>query len=234
MPSTVPLKITAYLSDGRIVSTDGVIMLDAILYHAWFLKYMPEMLRGERKETTKNIHMGLPLARIETCIGKEQYCASRGIYEEVEKHIEHYNKRPDFFAANKMQYLDMEKGLISDSVGAYRAYRNPVVVRVAKNAKIAFYCRGTKDKIEDLLQYMPAVGKKPSMGWGIVESWTVEEIEEDYSLFHPDYGLMRPITVEDAGKHPDFDFSKYPVLPYGVKPPYWKPCNARPCYVPVV
>lgn len=233
MPNTVPLKVTAHLVDGRLLSTDGVVMFDSILYHAWFLKYMPEIFRGEREETMKNIHIGLPLARLETVKGKEQYRASRGVYEEVEKHIEYYNKRPDFFAADKMHHLDMQKGLISDSVGAYRAYRNPVVVRVVEGAKITFYCNGTKDKIEDLLQHIPAAGKKPSMGWGWVSSWDVEEVDNDYSVFHPDYGLMRPIALDDADKYSNFCFEKYPIFQYGVKPPYWKPCNFRACYVPI-
>ena len=88
--------------------------------------------------------------------------------------------------------------------------------------------------MEELLACIPSLVKKPSMGWGAVEKWDVEEAEEDYSLFHPKYGLMRPVPVEDAANYPDFDFTKYPVMLYGVKPPYWKPCNARPCYVPVV
>ena len=126
MYKTVPLKVTAHIFDGRIASTDGVIMLDSVLYHGWFYKYDPKVLRGEHDEQKSDQHFGLPLTHFELSDGTETYCASRGIYKEVEKHIEHYNKRPDFFASDKMQYLDMKKGLISDSVGAYRAYRNPL------------------------------------------------------------------------------------------------------------
>lgn len=234
MAKTVPLKVTAHIFDGRIASTDGVIMLDSVLYHGWFYKYDPKVLRGEHDERKSDQNFGLPLTHLTLSDGTETYCASRGIYKEIEKRIECYNKRPDFFASDKMKYLNMKKGLISDSVGAYRAYRNPLVIRVVQDAKIEFYCKGTKPKVEELLKCIPSLVKKPSMGWGAVEKWDVEEVEEDYSLFHPEYGLMRPIPVEDAAKYPDFDFSKYPVMLYGVKPPYWKPCNARPCYIPVV
>ncbi len=229
MGNTIPLMITAHLADGRINSTDGIVMFDAIIYHAWFCKHAPQVLRGDHGEPHHFQYFGLPLYRLPGT----RYLASRGIYEELEQHIEYYNKRPDFFAADKFNYLSSTKGVICDSAGAYRAYRNPVVVRVVKNATMTFFCRGNKDEIIDLLSYIPAVGKKPSMGWGIVDKWTIKEIEEDYSTFHPEHGLMRPITIEESADYPDFDFSKYPIMKYGAKPPYWKPCNFRTCYVPI-
>ena len=230
MLSPNALKIRAHLIDARIISTDGIIMFDSILYHAWFYKYAPEVLRGEYKKSRSNQHFGLPLSQLP----ENRYRASKAIYEELDRHAEHYNKRPDFFASDKIQYLSMDKGLISDSVGLYRAYRNPVIVRVVKDGILTFYCRGNKKKIIDLLSYIPAVGKKASMGWGLVDEWIVDEIDDDYSTFHPEYGLMRPITVEDSKNYPDFDFTKYPVMSYGIRPPYWKSCNARSCYVPVL
>lgn len=229
MANTSPLKIKAHLADGRLVSTDGIIMFDSVLYHAWFYKYAPEVLRGEYNESRSNQHFGLPLYHLPD----NRYLASKGVYEEIEQHVEHYNKRPDFFAADKINYLSANKGLISDSVGAYRAYRNPLIVRVVKNATLTFFCCGNKDKIVDLLSYIPAVGKKTSMGWGIIDKWTVEGTNEDYSTFHPDYGLMRPVTIEESENYPDFDFSKYPIMQYGIRPPYWKPCNFKVCYIPI-
>jgi hypothetical protein len=64
MPKCEPLKITATLLDGRLNSANGIIMLDSILYHAWFIKYAPQVLGGEYDE--KYIHetqkyIGLPL-----------------------------------------------------------------------------------------------------------------------------------------------------------------------------
>lgn len=229
MSTTVPLKIEAHLVDGRIVSTDGIIMFDSVLYHAWFYKYAPQVLRGEYNEKLRNQHFGLPLAQL----SETRYLASKAIYEESDVHIEYYNKRPDFFASDKIGYLTQNKGLISDSVGAYRAYRNPNVIRVIKNSKLTFFCNGNKEKIIDLLKYIPAVGKKPSMGWGIVDKWIVSEIDKDYSTFHPKYGLMRPVLLEEVIKYPDIDFEKYPIMNYGIKPPYWKSCNFKTCYVPI-
>lgn len=227
---TRPLQVTATLADGRIVSTDGIVMFDSIIYHAWFYKYAPQVLRGECAGERLDGYIGLPFARLPN----NRWMASKGVYDEVERHVEYYNKRPDFFAADKLRWLKDDKGIIDDSAGKYRAYRNPVIVRVLKDAKITFFCRGNKNEIVDLLSRIPAVGKKPAMGWEIVQKWEVKEIEEDFSTFHPKYGLMRPIPVEDSAQYSDVDLSKYPIFQYGIKPPYWKQVNARPCYVPVV
>lgn len=220
---TVPLKVTAKLIDGRIQSKDGIIMFDSILYHAWFSKYHPEVFDYGHWMDHGSGYIGLPLKQLP----ENRWAASKGIYTENSQNIEYWNKRPDFFAADKTDYLDMQKGQISDSVGQYRAYRNPCVIRTIKDGIMDFYCVGHKDKILDLLSYIPAIGKKPSMGWGLIHEWSIEEIEEDYSYIHPDYGLMRPTPVNEA------DFTDYPIRNYAIKPPYWKSVNQRLCYVPI-
>lgn len=219
----VPLKVTAHLVDGRFSSTDGIVMLDSILYHAWFIKHAPHVLEGVYKPEQIG-YVGLPLVHLED----NRWAASKAVYQEIDKIVEHYNKRPDFFAGDKLDYLDMDKGIISDSVGLYRAYRNPQLIRTVKDGILTFYAVGKKDKIEELLSLMIGVGKKTAMGFGIVDRWDVEEIEEDYTTEHPKYGLMRPIEVEKADKTYD-----YPIMDYAIRPPYWKTINQRLCYVPV-
>ena len=229
-PKCVPLKITAHLVDGRINSADGIIMFDSILYHAWFQKFHPEVFLGGLKEGFGG-YIGLPLRQLPG----NRWEASKGIYEEIGQNIEHYNRRPDFFSSDKIKYLENEKGLISDSIGQYRAYRNPQLVRTIKDGIIEFYAVGHKEEIEELLSYIPAVGKKPAMGCGIVDKWIVEEFPENYATWHPKYGLMRPIILDEFESVPELTTSnfKYPVMLYGIKPPYWKKKNIVPCYVPI-
>ncbi len=222
-----PLKITAHITDGRVNSADGVIMFDSILYHAWFQKYHPEVFLDMLPNTFDG-YIGLPLKQL----GGNRWAASKGVYVEVGQNIEHYNKRPDFFSANKIGFLDADKGQISDSVGEYRAYRNPQLIRTVQDGIITFFAVGHADKIKDLLSYIPAVGKKPAMGWGIIDKWEVAEIDDDYTTFHPDYGLMRPLELEEAAKLGE-NLNRYPLMYYGVKPPYWKQKNQRLCYVPI-
>lgn len=222
-PKCTPLKITAILADGRINSSDGVVMFDAILYHAWFLKHAPQVLEGIYNESQIG-YIGLPLRQLEG----NRWAASKGIYEQEDMKVEHYNKRPDFFAADKIDYLDMDKGLISDSVGLYRAYRNPQLIRTVKGGAVTFYAVGHKNEVQELLNIMIGIGKKVAIGFGIVQKWIVEDFDKDYTTEHPEYGLMRPIEVEKSDKMYDC-----PVMQYGIKPPYWKPKNMRLCYVPI-
>lgn len=218
-----PLKITAKLVDGRLNSAGGLIMLDAILYHAWFAKHAPHVLEG-RREDEYDGHIGLPLRQLDG----NRWAASRAVYEVVGQVVEQYSKRPDFFAGDKTPYLEKQKGIISSAVGPYRAYRNPSVIRVVKDGLLTFYAVGHADEVEALLALVPAVGKKPAMGYGVVERWTVEPAEADYTTEHPTHGLMRPMPVEEAEKR-----YPCPVMPFAVRPPYWKAKNMRMCYVPV-
>ena len=224
---TSPIKVTAHLADGRLNSADGIVMLDAILYHAWFYKHAPHVLEGMGREVYYG-YTGLPLKQLPG----NRWAASRGIYEETGRTMEHLNKRPNFFNGDKMDRLDMEKGIISDSVGLYRAYRIPSVIRTVKDGKITFFAMGHADKVQTLLDAIPAVGKKYAAGYGIVDRWTVEACAEDYSLWHPEYGLMRPVEV-GSEEAESLGLTGYPVMKYAVKPPYWKAKNMRLCHVPI-
>lgn len=219
-----PLKITAHLVDGRLNSADGIVMFDAILYHAWFIKYAPHVLDGCGNDNWSG-YIGLPLLQL----SGNRWAASKGVYECIEQSVEYYNKRSDFFAHDKIQYLNAKKGYISDSVGIYRAYRNPQVIRILKDGVITFYAVGHKDKVQELLDLIPAIGKKNSMGFGFVDRWEVEEIENDYATWHPEHGLMKPLPVEESAEK-----LNYPVMQYAVKPPYWNRKNAKLCYVPII
>lgn len=227
MEKSIPLKITAYLLDGRLNSTSDIIMFDSILYHAWFCKYAPQVLDGiYDPEFAKNLKVGLPLVQQ----AGNRWSASKGIYTEIGKSVECYNKRPDFFAQDKIDYLVENKGIIDSKAGKFKAYRFPQVIRTLKDGKITFFVVGKKNKIIELLGYMKAVGKKPSIGFGIVKKWEITEINDDYTTEHPKYGLMRPIPVEEDT---DGKYSQYPIMMFATHPPYWKPKNMRLCYVPI-
>lgn len=224
---TSPIKITAHLADGRLNSADGIVMLDAILYHAWFCKHAPYVLEGMGREEYYG-YTGLPLRQLPG----NRWAASRGIYEEIGQAVEHINKRPNFFSSDKLDHLDMEKGIISDSVGLYRAYRIPSVIRTVKDSIITFWAMGHKDEVQALLDLIPEMGKKYAAGYGLIDKWDVMDCENDYSLWHPKYGLMRPVEV-GSEEAESLDLTGYPVMRYGVKPPYWKAKNMRLCHVPI-
>lgn len=224
---TTPIKVTAHLVDGRLNSADGIVMLDSILYHAWFWKHCPSVFDGQRAEEYDG-YTGLPLRQLPG----NRWAASRGVYVETGKAIEYINKRPNFFNADKIGRLGMDKGILSDSIGLYRAYRLPNIIRTVKDSVVTFWARGHADEVQALLDSISAVGKKYAAGYGLVAQWIVEECAEDYSLWHPEYGLMRPVEV-DSEEAKTLDLSRYPIMQYAVKPPYWKAKNRRLCYVPI-
>lgn len=227
MEKSVPLQITAYLLDGRINSTSEVIMFDSILYHSWFCVHAPQVLDGIYDERiAKQLKVGLPLVQLPG----NRWAASKGIYTEISQNVEYINKRPDFFASDKIDFLNSDKGIIDSKAGKFKAYRVPQIIRTLKDNKITFFAVGKKNKIISLLQYMMALGKKPAVGFGIVKKWEVKVIDADYTTEHPEFGLMCPIPVEEDVEK---KYTDYPITMFATKPPYWKAKNMRLCYVPI-
>ena len=159
-------------------------------------KHAPHVLEGRGGDAYDG-HIGLPLRHLPN----NRYAASRGIYVETGHQIDYINKRPNFFNADKLHHLAEDKGLISDSVGAYRAYRIPQLVRTVKDGLITFYAVGNGEKVVELLNTMRAVGKKPSCGFGMVDKWVVEDCDTDYTLFHPGARADAPGTHRRNGQY---------------------------------
>lgn len=225
--TTEPFKVTCKLVDGRINSVDGLLFLDGILYHAWFLKYAPEVMQGTVKKENHpdwKFHFGLPLTQFHTNPGV-RYAASCGFYRQYGQHIEYWNKRTDFTSGINGKYLEA-RGKINTSSGELKAYHFPQVIRIVSD--IEFYGVGTIDKIRDLLSYIKAVGKKPAAGWGAVKDWIVEPFDEDWST-EGKYGLMRPMPVDAYNP-----MGNYRIMDIAVSPPYWKIGNMKLCYIPRV
>jgi len=222
---TEPFKVTCKLMDGRINSADGIINLDAILYHAWFMKHEPGILDGTKEKTTgkaKHLNFGIPVTRLPD----NRYAASCGFYRQYSQHIEYWNKRPDFTSAINGRYL-ASGGKIDTGAGPLKAYHFPQVIRTVSD--IEFYGVGTISKIRELLSYIHAIGKKPAAGWGQVREWIVEPFPEDWSTAGK-YGLMRPMPVESYKP----DRHDYQIMECALLPPYWKTDKTELCYMPKV
>lgn len=221
---TEPLKITCKLLDGRINSVDGLLYFDSIIYHAWFAKNYPETLLGTKKRV-RDFPLTLPLSREDG--GIRRYLASLGFFHQHSQAIEYWNKRSDFTGAANAKYLDA-KGKVQVAAGPLKAYHMPQVIRTVSD--IEFYCVGNRTKIEELLTYIPAIGKKPAAGWGRVREWVVEPFPEDWSTVGG-YGLMRPMPVEEYTPQ---ESARYQVRSCSIFPPGWNAKNHTLCYVPEV
>ena len=128
------------------------------------LQHKPEVLEG-RGSVEYDGYTGLPLRQLPG----NRWAASRGVYEEIWQTVEHLNKRTNFFNPDKLAHLDMEKGIISDSVGLYRAYRIPSVIRTIKDGLITFWAMGHREEVQELLDTIPATGKKYAVGYGLID-----------------------------------------------------------------
>ena len=219
--TTEPLHVVCKLLDGRVFSTDGLFFLDSILYHAWFMKYDPDVLKGTKSAENPK-HFGLPLRQLDN----NRYAASMGFFKNYGVSIEYWNKHPRWDKRHK--YLD-DKGTINAASGRLRAYRMPCVIRHI--GEIHFWAYGTIDKVKDLLAYIPAVGKKPAAGWGTVKEWVVEPWHEDWSTWSPEHGLMRPIPIDEGIGH---DLQSYKIQDIAIRPPAWKAINQATCWIPEV
>lgn len=106
--------------------------------------------------------------------------------------------------------------------GKFRAFmiRLPTIA----TRTVDFYGNGDIDFIEKLLEGLPALGKKHSVGYGFIKDYKIKEIKKDYSIVKGKIA-MRPIPI---------NFVKYAkelfLLAY--KPPYWAKENVTLCVPP--
>lgn len=224
--TTEPFKATISLLDGRINSADGLIFLDALLYHGWFAKYAPDVLDGTKCEAEYRGYFGLPLRQLPD----NRYAASCAFYDQHETNVEYWVKHPNFMDAAYEGYFDNGKAAkVNTQSGGERAYRMPCIVRLVGD--LVFYGYGTINKVDELLSMVAAVGKKPAMGWGVIRDYNIEPIAEDKTTWTEERGLMRPMPIEE---YTGADKARYEVRDCGIRPPYWKSKNQRVCYVPEV
>jgi len=79
--------------------------------------------------------------------------------------------------------------------------------------KISFYVNGDAKRIAEMLQDLPSLGKKASIGFGFFNSYKIEETEKDYSITKEGVA-MRPIPIQMCEFYDDMAIMNF-------KPPYW-------------
>lgn len=115
-----------------------------------------------------------------------------------------------------------KKRYIDTSRGRFRGFMMKLPYIPAK--RVIFYCRGEKDRIEELLKGLAGLGKKVAIGFGTFREFKIEVIEEDRSLVW-NGRAMRPIPISMLRYWSDAFNSTY-------KPPYWDKRNVRLCAPP--
>ena len=122
---------------------------------------------------------------------------------------------------DKYNYIDQKRGEFKATLQTYQGFES-------KSQRAHFFCHGDKNEIKSLLTNIYAIGKKHQQGYGAIEKVEVVSIEEDYSLYHPRWGVMRNIPC-DAKFNINTHDTDTELL--AIKPPYWENSPIL-CFVP--
>ncbi len=214
-----PLKVTCELVGsiaGEVPKLDSIIELQAA-HRCDPAKMKP---RDEHDEFVPD-GVPIPIARrnVDGFAHSIPLCSWPIYVAENDRH-EFFNQR---FAPPPELLKEKERNVFYGNMGEFRAYRLPLRTRDA--AKVAWFCKGEGSKIRRFLSHHVSgvryLGKKGSIGYGLVKQWTVEPMEEDWSWFAPSpYGmvLMRGLPVSARLPRDLVGFRKWFG---GVVAPYW-------------
>jgi CRISPR type IV-associated protein Csf3 len=118
---------------------------------------------------------------------------------------------------------------ILNSSGPYKMRNETARIRMIK--RIAWFVRGDRDNIINITKRIPALGKYIRIGYGLVNEWEFEEMQEDYSLFAGDGKVL--MKTMPLGRHLDgVQKDSYRISYGGAYPPYWHPENYEKIAVP--
>lgn len=152
-------------------------------------------------------------------------CCSGPICSPARESVEHFAKRlgvehSGLLAAERRRIVPIGNAV-------FKSYRLPFRMRVVD--RIVWFCAGTRRHVLKLLKSVASVGKKRSYGYGLVDRWEAERVEQDWSWFAPGNVLMRPLPAcselpaDIAGSRQDFG---------ACQSPYWHPDRYREIVVP--
>lgn len=220
---THPLRIRAYLLDGRVVATERYFPLDSILAAEWVRRKLgDDFYNPPPPGCAENwVEAELPFERRGE--GDKWYWAcSFNQSKPLKEYVFYWNKR---FDAKEEKYIDFQgrRGNINPRSGKYKAYRMPINIMLFDY--LEWYAVGDKEVLENLCSGVTHIGKKGSFGLGIVRKWEVIPWQEDWSEVGPDQKLMRALYDLPEGT------AGIP-RQYGMRPPYWRMENKLVVYIP--
>jgi len=213
-----PMRIRAYLLDGRIAGTESWFPLDSILASAWMHLHRPEIcyqpIQGDL------IVADLPLERRGSG-DRWHWACSFNVVKPIGEYITHWHKR---FDDTLEKYLDFKgrRGKVDGKSGKYKAYRMPLNILLMPY--LEWYAVGDIDAVRDLCMRIVSLGKKPSQGYGMVERWEVEPVTADYSEVK-DGKLTRAVYDLPEGVAGN-------IRMHGMRPPYWLRENQAKVWMP--
>lgn len=216
------LEITIQLGSPVILTTPWL-MIDGILSYLYAEEILEELWKKIplRQELKFSDHLPLPLKKT-TKNNIEYYHGSVSRFEH-DKINSHTIRR-----AFSKEALDNSKKIKPKYDNVRGDFKSCQLTMITNNSnRCKFWCEGDKDEISRILKNLTALGKKRGSGCGQIISIEITEIQKDYSIFHPTYGLNRPIPIECIEENGNLEKAN---LSY--KAPYWSSSNFTACYVP--
>ncbi|MFZ5687856.1 MAG: hypothetical protein ACOY9Y_06650 [Bacillota bacterium] len=218
-----PMRITAFMQDGRIAGTDTHFPLDGILAAEWMRRHHPEAYYNASSHmlTSELIVPELPFERRGQ--GKSWYWAcSFNQGEKLGEYVLYWHKR---FDDQLEKYIDFKgkRGKINVKSAQFKAYRMPLVVQLFD--RLVWYAVGDIDAVRDLCYGVTHIGKKSAQGLGAVDYWEVELWPEDWSVTDGKK-LTRAVPLADIPPGMGRQVRKY-----GIRSPYWHVDNQVVCAI---
>lgn len=159
----IPLVVTASVR-GQISLPGGPIALDALLMAATALRNaMPAPPPFQRIEIPIAIE---PAGRF--------HLASFSIGMLTDFDLRYISRRAP---VEQYQTIGPQTGRVQITSGPEKSYRIPLEVGHVEGERLTWYCLGDPEPIAELLQWIPYLGKKRSVGLGRVSEWRVEQCE---------------------------------------------------------
>jgi CRISPR type IV-associated protein Csf3 len=133
------------------------------------------------------------------------------------------------FDADDIGHVKTKKKRIPLMAGHFKSSMVSIPTSLAK--EVRFYVRGNIDECKWLFANVTALGKDRNKGYGAVQSMSIEEIPEDWSLFR-DGVVMRPIPVREMPVGWMQSGMQAAVMNLTFAPPYWNRAAAVQCVAP--
>lgn len=203
-----PLKITFTVDPaGVIFDPFNPPMLDSLI--DWCLSPMARTSKEPptRSEEPEEIRLPLGTWHVGDNWG---WCASAILPEgDVQETIRHYRKK---FRVNR---ISLTNGMPNLQSGPTREYNLPFVAQLPDT--LVAYAIGDRKRIKDLFRRnLRYLGQKRHRSFGRIEDYTIEIIDDDYSLVRD--GLAMRWLPDDNG-----------MRDVRLRPPYWNNTNRVTC-----
>lgn len=219
-----PLRITALMASGVVMTAGDGLPLDAILDFGYVRRalgpdfYQPGIPR---------VHPALPLRKVMfgSWHGAWLWAASNAVLSDAApKYTQHWHKKtlPDLPGVT----VTMPGRTFQHAGGRYKEQRQILPTLFAP--EITWFAYGDLSGVAELLGYVSGIGKKVDCGNGWVREWRVEPWGQDWSLAR-DGRPMRSLPLPLAQQLGISDGHRALI---GYRPPYYCRSHQDQCLVP--